>query len=953
MADVMISYAREDTEFVRTLAAALEAGHRTTWVDWTGLLPGAPVRQEIFDAIAEASAVVLVLSPDWVESTYCRQEFDQALHLRKRLLPILLRPVDVTKVPPQLLDIQWILFDVAHFADAVGQLQDAIDRDLARLKLHARLYRDAERWQPQRETSILLRGAELAEAEDWLAMPAAGEGEPTALHLEFIVASRAAETARMAAEAARRRKQLFGVTTLLGVAVVLAAVAFALHRTSEARRRTGQSRLLAFEALARAGTRLDDAMLLASHAHEIDPTAEARSALLRLVTTHERLDRMLHGATGAVEGVAVSPDSRFAAGGDSAGRVLLWSLDTGQLVARAASADVPAHGDADATDIVNAVAFDPGRPEVAAASMSGIVRLLAFDGSGLRERHRWQMPLPVQSLAYSHDGALLAVGDLNGTVHLQTPRQPDAPARTIAAPKTAPVLALAFDPGSTRLAIGRGDQDVWLHPLTDLTRGVPFAQDGRIAGLAFASQGAALVAAGDQRVRRWQLGAPAAPPQDVVTPQRILAVAAIDDGERLALGLENGEVHVVSASGSPIEVLRGHGGQVRSIAVQRDRLIAGSRTGRVLTWSLDVPSPLTLAAATLHRDQPSALVFAPSGALLASGDHGATLAVWDRGRATISLPRLADHVEGIDSLAFSPDGRHLAVGSEASGLIIWNVDRARIERPVDSALAGVSALAFGERPSPLIAVLKDSSVARLDLETSESTRVAPSSPIGRPMCNAVDPTRRRLAFGTNEGFVALVDIATGQYSRTPFRVQAGEVMGLAFRDNGRIIGAMSDGTLFDWNPARHDSPRLTASGLLRLTSLALAPHGGLAAVGTEDGQILLWDTRAWQEIGDPRQIHQQGVAELAFDRDGTTLASNSADGQVVLSLVDPAAWAALSCRRANRVLGSERTEFDLGDVAECRNAPAASRWPPPTLPPGLGPLHPRGLVPAHGRIVGN
>jgi TIR domain len=58
MADVIVSYAREDGDFVRTLAAALDANGRTAWIEWTSLLPAAPVRQEIFDAIAEASAVV-------------------------------------------------------------------------------------------------------------------------------------------------------------------------------------------------------------------------------------------------------------------------------------------------------------------------------------------------------------------------------------------------------------------------------------------------------------------------------------------------------------------------------------------------------------------------------------------------------------------------------------------------------------------------------------------------------------------------------------------------------------------------------------------------------------------------------------------------------------------------------------------------------------------------------
>ena len=78
MADVMISYAREDSDFTRALQDALEKNGRTTWVDWQDIPPSAPVRQEIFEAIADAAAVIIVLSPDWAASNYCRQEFDQA-----------------------------------------------------------------------------------------------------------------------------------------------------------------------------------------------------------------------------------------------------------------------------------------------------------------------------------------------------------------------------------------------------------------------------------------------------------------------------------------------------------------------------------------------------------------------------------------------------------------------------------------------------------------------------------------------------------------------------------------------------------------------------------------------------------------------------------------------------------------------------------------------------------
>lgn len=202
----------------------------------------------------------------------------------------------------------------------------------------------------------------------------------------------------------------------LVVTVILALTAFLLYRTAEARRCTGQSRLLASEAQARAAARLDDALLLASVAHGIDPTTEARTALLGLVTWHEKLHRMLHGAQGGVEGLALSADGRLAAGGDSAGR---GSLERGRLIT---SVDAVAPN-----DIVNAVDFNPEPGELVAGGMSGIVRIFVAETATLRETERWNAAAPVPSVAYSPDGRFLAVGDLLGPCSCSEQRPGIAP----------------------------------------------------------------------------------------------------------------------------------------------------------------------------------------------------------------------------------------------------------------------------------------------------------------------------------------------------------------------------------------------------------------------------------------------------------------------------------------------------------------------------------------------
>lgn len=935
MADFMVSYAREDDAFVLALAAALDAHDRTSWVDRSDLLPAAPVRQEIFDAIADAAAVVLVLSPHWLASDYCRQEFAHALQLRKRVLPVLLAPVDHLRIPDDLADINWIRFDQKPFEAALADLLRAFSIDLDRIRLHARLFRRADAWLPAREASMLLRGAELAQAEAWLANAAAGEGEPTPVHIQFVTASRASETAR-------QRTRLLAVSVALGVTLTLGITAALLYRTSEARRRTGQSRLLASEALARSTQRLDDALLLASHAQAIAPTVEARSVLQRLVMSHERLERMLHGATGPVEAVAIDPKGRFVAAGGSGGQVLLWHVETGRLLATEPSAEND--------DIIQAVAFNPVTGELAAGSHSGVVRIYDVSSGILSLRREVKAAAPVWSIAYSPDGAWLAVGDLLGTVQLVSTTTPEALSMT--APAEAPVLALAFDPDSRRLAIGRGTQRVSVHELTNPADGLEFEAGGRIAGLALVAAGDVLMVAGDQHVRRWHLADPTAAPDDRPVPARIMSIAAVDDGRRLAVGLENGDVQVLSADGASMAVLRGHGDEVRALAVGSGHIVAGSRSGRVIAWSLETPPRLTIAA-TLHRGGVGPLAFGPTGRWLASGDSGGGLVLWDRDKGTASLATFTHDMDGISALAFRSDSRHLAVASEESGLVIWDMETQAVARPLDPALTGIAAMAYGAGPSALVAVMRDSGIARLDLETGQTQRTAPDPSRGMPMCSALDASRRRLAFGTNEGVVAVIDLGSGRDAYAPLRIPSSEVMGVAFRPDNTIVGALSDGRLFTWDPTGPQAPRLTSTGRSRLNALALAPGSGIAAVGSEDGTILLWDVRAWQQMGEPMTPHIQGVRELAFDRDGTTLASTSEDGQVVLSRIDPETWAGLACQQANRPLGQERADFDLADVEECHSDLEPWLWRRPVLPPELESITPRSLRPMNGRILAN
>ena len=87
MADVFISYAREDRPFAARLAHALEAGGRTVWWD-REVLPGKDFAQLISAELDQAKAVVVIWSPASTPSGWVRDEAQEGLE-RGVLVPVL------------------------------------------------------------------------------------------------------------------------------------------------------------------------------------------------------------------------------------------------------------------------------------------------------------------------------------------------------------------------------------------------------------------------------------------------------------------------------------------------------------------------------------------------------------------------------------------------------------------------------------------------------------------------------------------------------------------------------------------------------------------------------------------------------------------------------------------------------------------------------------------------
>jgi len=329
--DVFVSYSSDDVEFVNELIALLEGRGRTYWVDRKDIPPGSEWMPEIEQAIAWADTFVFVISPTSVASRVCMDELDHAVECSKRIVTLLQRDTLRRSRPEAIQGIHWI--DARDGADAcIAGLLKTLDTDLEWVRDHTRLLSKAREWRDHdREPGLLLRGMELARAEEWLAASGDKEPRPGAAHMQLISDSqRRRNTAQ--------RMTLGLVSLALVITAGLALLAYWQSTQRERQRRIAVARQVGAQALLVRGDRGRGPQLSALLAAEAldrldnlgETSVEAAQALVSALAVLPR-GLLWQESAASVRGVDISGDgSMMAVSVGKAIRVL--EFPTGELV---------------------------------------------------------------------------------------------------------------------------------------------------------------------------------------------------------------------------------------------------------------------------------------------------------------------------------------------------------------------------------------------------------------------------------------------------------------------------------------------------------------------------------------------------------------------------------------------------------------------------------------------
>ncbi len=222
---VFVSYSRADKAFASDLVLGLAACGFAPYIDRQDIAPGEDWERRLAGLIAEADSIVYIVSPDSLASKNCAIELQQGLELRKRILPVVWRPIDDALASPDLKRLNYIFFsgEGRTFAAGLNELAEALRTDIDWIREHTRLAELAGRWAARGQgADLLLRGGDIDAALTWQAGKPLTAPAITDDQADFIKAS---TDARAEAERRAKRARAGVLTAVSAAAVVFAGLA--------------------------------------------------------------------------------------------------------------------------------------------------------------------------------------------------------------------------------------------------------------------------------------------------------------------------------------------------------------------------------------------------------------------------------------------------------------------------------------------------------------------------------------------------------------------------------------------------------------------------------------------------------------------------------------------------------------------------------------------------------
>jgi WD40 repeat protein len=456
-------------------------------------------------------------------------------------------------------------------------------------------------------------------------------------------------------------------------------------------------------------------------------------------------NKVYEGAGATLFDVAVSPDGKLLATAGENGTLVLFDVESGQLVKR-----LEGH---DKTEAIWAVVFHPQGKWLASAGEDRRIILWSLpEGEKLLE---WQAPSKVLALAVSPDGNLLASGGgLDKYAILWDPKNGKELRRfrgysllfgyginDVAFNSTGELLAGA---------LGNGTAMIWnvqtgkkVHSLT--------GHSGGVFGITFNSYNRLFATSSeDKRIRLWDV--------DMDTKYKLHVLRGhkniIND-----LSFVANDHYLVSASsdqtlrvwdtktGITTGVLQGHNAAVSGISSHKGQIFSASHDGTVRRWDMDFPHQQVVDLPF----KPFSTSIAPDGNSVAVGFYDGALRLYSLPDTQLLWEYGEAHTNKVTRLTFNAEGNLLASAGIDNTAKLWQVQEKKLQeqQTFTGHYSAVHAVAFSPDSKILATASYDGQIGLFTVGTEEKQFIERAHD-GKVESVAFDSSGTRLLSSGNE-----------------------------------------------------------------------------------------------------------------------------------------------------------------------------------------------------------
>jgi WD40 repeat protein len=512
---------------------------------------------------------------------------------------------------------------------------------------------------------------------------------------------------------------------------------------------------------------------------------------------------------------------------------------------------------------------------------------------------------PVGGTAFSPDGKLLATVTLDGTTLWDT-----ATWRPVGPPLRSAQgdwQGVDFSPDGRTLAIagGEGRVELWdvstRKTVRELTDPAAAASAEPALSVVRYSPDGSVIAAGPQETNHitlWAVASGRVIGRPIITNppgSGAQSVSFSPDSKRIAVPGAPGTVGIWEVAtgrrvGKPLAI--GTDGVEAAIFARGGRiLIASDDSGSVSMVDIATGQPIRPPLSV--GDKPAAsLDLSPDGRLLAAASFEGSVFVWDVKTGTpFGSPLIAD-ARPVNDVAFSPDGRTL-VSSHLRSVVVWDMSGGQaIGEPLGGQRDLATDVSFSRDGKWLAVGQLDGGTIVYDTATRrEALRIDIGSVVSAVVFH---PDGNLIAIGTIDGKIRLFDAKSGAAVGSFLDGGSSAIWQLAFSPDGRLLAAAVDPNGVDgfyvqqrhgevqlWDvDSRSRAGREIAPGAGSVLSLAFNRDGTLLATGSYFGRLDLWDVATRARRGKPMRVADDGVLSVAFDPSGRLVAGAGAIGPV-------------------------------------------------------------------------